>query len=316
VSEDVRARLYALTEQPERWEKNLTAWAEHNRPFKTEVEGRAAPDANEEYLLYQFLLGAWPLGMELPSPEFIDRMRGTMRKAVSEAKVNTNWVQPNKPWLEAMDRFVTRLLDPDSGFLPLFLPEARALAEHGMVNSLSQVVLKATSPGMPDFYQGTEAWEFNLVDPDNRRPVDYAARQKLLAGLDGRAPAELLAHWRDGGIKMHVTRALLRFRRKNPELFQEGDYRAVAVRGKWVANVVAFTRNLGGKTLLVVVPRFPSRVGLPPIGKLWGDTRLDLVLPEGGAMDLLSGAALGERNAPRLADLCAVLPCAAVVVGT
>ena len=317
VSEDVRARLYALTERPERWEANLAAWAAHNRPFKTEVEGqgRLAPDANEEYLLYQYLLGAWPPGMEVPSPEFAERMWATMRKAVSEAKVNTNWIQPNQPWLEAVDRFLARLLDPASGFLALFLPEARALAEHGMVNSLSQVVLKATSPGMPDFYQGNEGWQFDLVDPDNRRPVDYAARQALLAGLDRRAPAELLANWADGGIKLHLTRALLRFRRDHPALFQEGDYRPVAARGPWAENVVAFTRTRGGETLLAVVPRFPSRVGLPPVGDAWGDTRLEVRLPEGAAADLFTGAPLLERDSPRLADLLAVLPCAVVAIG-
>ncbi|MDE1169738.1 MAG: malto-oligosyltrehalose synthase [Verrucomicrobium sp.] len=310
VSEDVRARLYALSERPGRWREILGAWSAHNRPFKTVVDGRLAPDANEEYLLYQVLLGAWAPGAEEADADFVSRMKGYMRKAVSEAKVNTNWVYPNEAWLAAVENFVERILAPAGRFLPLFLPEARLLAEHGMVNSLAQTTLKLAAPGMPDIYQGNEVWDFSLVDPDNRRPIDFAARQALLSGLAGRTPEDLLSGWQDGGIKLHLTRTLLQLRRRFPALFQQGEYRPVLAEGPLAEHVVAFTRAWEGKTLTVAVPRLPGNVGLPPVGEKWRETRL--LWEETDGVELFTGRPV---RGGRLSEWLAAFPCAAVLGG-
>ena len=179
----------------------------------------------------------------------------------------------------AVSAFVAKILDPVSGsrFLKTFVPLATQLARLGMVNSLTQVVLKMTVPGVPDFYQGNELWDFSLVDPDNRRPVDYEKRKTMLAALDVRPSApELLESWTDGRIKLFVTRELLHFRRAHPELFKGGTYVPVSVTGDFPASVVAFTREANGQRLLVCVPRLSSRVGFPPVGNRWKKTALEL----------------------------------------
>ncbi len=320
MSEDVRARIYALSEDPERWDATVRAWSRHNRRFKTGMdEGRSAPDANEEFLLYQALLGAWPLEGGA-TPDFIARIKAMLRKAISEAKTNSNWIYPHRGWMEAADRFVDALLDPANGFLALFQPEAERIARLGMVNSLAQVTLKLTSPGVPDLYQGNEVWDFSLVDPDNRRPVDFERRKQLAASLEKRSPAELLENWKDGGIKLHLTRMLLRFRREHPHLFQEGDYEAIRARGPWAERIVAFRRQLKpeeGKnplTLWVVAPRLSGAVGTPPIGAAWRETALETELPE-GVTDLLSGRPIAAGAHRPLAEILAVLPCAVLVAG-
>ncbi|HTO03905.1 MAG TPA: malto-oligosyltrehalose synthase, partial [Opitutus sp.] len=172
LGEDVRARLYALSEIPHEWHDALTEWHEINQQHKTTVDGRSAPDVSEEYRLYQVLLGVWPAEDADPTEAFCARLREHLRKAVNEARQNTTWIQPNEAWLQAGDRFIDRILDQDTGreFLAAFRPVARRLAHLGMINSLAQVVLKSMSPGVPDFYQGAELWELSLVDPDNRRP--------------------------------------------------------------------------------------------------------------------------------------------------
>ena len=151
-----------------------------------------------------------------------------MAKALKEAKLNTSWVQPNETWDAAMADFIARILDPSprNRFLESFIPLAEEIARMGAINSLSQTLLKLTSPGVPDIYQGNEIWDFSLVDPDNRRPVDYAKRKKMLDALKGATPEELLDNWSDGRIKLFLTHRLLTFRRENPELFRDGSYRA------------------------------------------------------------------------------------------
>ena len=181
LGEDVRARLYALSEIPHEWRDALEDWRELNQRHKTIVDGRVAPEAAEEYRWYQVLLGAWPADDADSDEEFRGRMREHVRKAVNEARRNTSWIQPNEAWLEAGDRFIDRILNEDTGreFLASFRVRARRLAHLGMVNSLAQLVLKSTSPGVPDFYQGSELWELSLVDPDNRRPVDFDRREEM-----------------------------------------------------------------------------------------------------------------------------------------
>ena len=257
VAEDVRARLIALSELPERWEASLQRWATANRELKTQLDDRLAPDANEEYLLYQILLGAWPLREEEVDDVFRERIKSYMRKALSESKLNTNWASPNEPWMKACDDFVEALLRRDraGAFWDDFVPFAEEIAWRGMNLALVQIALKATVPGVPDFYQGTEIWDFSLVDPDNRRPVDYTLRRELLATLGKSSPQDLFGSWQDGRIKMHVIRSLLRYRREHPALFSRGAYTPVAVSGAEADRVVAFLRQENGENLLVVALR-------------------------------------------------------------
>lgn len=311
LGEDVRARLYALSEIPHEWRDCLSEWRELNQRHKSNVDGRNAPDANEEYRLYQILLGAWPANDAEPDASFRDRLREHVRKSVNEARRNTSWVQPNEPWLQAGDRFLDRILDADTGreFLASFRPRARRLAHLGMVNSLTQVVLKATSPGVPDFYQGSELWDLSLVDPDNRRPVDFAVRAGMLKKPDASLNwPELLRDWRSGEIKLQVTRAMLGIRREHAEIFQFGDYRALETKGRFAEHVVAFARSARDKTVVVVVPRLTSELGCPPLGLVWDDTMV--VLPPGAG--IWKNAVTGRVHAAELeagvAGLFAELP--------
>lgn len=314
VSDDVRARLYALSEIPDEWRTWLNEWRTLNAPAKQLVDGRAAPDANEEYELYQILLGAWPLDDALPDDALRQRIRAHMHKAVNEAKLNTTWAKPNEPWLAACDQFINTILDPErgAGFLASFRPKAARLAHLGMVNSLAQLALKITAPGVPDVYQGCETWDFSLVDPDNRRPVDFDARRALLGGLAQRAPRDLLRDWRDGGIKLQVARTLLRFRREQRQLFAAGDYTALATRGRFADRVVAFARTHGPQRICVLVPRLTARLGCPPLGLVWDDTSVEL---GGGGpwRDLLTGRVIAPSAPLALAEAFAELPLAVLV---
>lgn len=290
-SEDVRARIAALSELPQEWKQGLVRWSRLNRQYKTVVHGEYAPDNNEEYLLYQIILGTWPLNplSEEEHATWIARIQDYMTKAIKEAKSNSSWIQPNDAWDEAVRRFVAKVLTrgnpkkelPKYGlgvnhFLRAIEPFAEKVCYLGALNSLTQLILKLTVAGVPDIYQGNEIWDYSLVDPDNRRPVDYAKRRQMLAALDGTEPKELLTQWRDEGrIKLFITRALLRHRREFPQLYSEGSYEPLPVEGQFAEHVIAFQRKYKDQTLVVVVPRFTSKLGLtPPIGPMWGDTRL------------------------------------------
>jgi len=285
-SEDVRARMVAISELPQVWRRSLSRWRTLNRPFKQIIDDAEAPDRNEEYLLYQILLGTWPTEPfgEMPDDareKYIDRIRQYMAKALKEAKVNTSWIRPNEQWDSAMSNFVSRILEksPKNKFLPSFTPVAEEIARLGAINSLSQLLLKLTAPGVPDIYQGNEIWDYSLVDPDNRRPVDYARRQKMLDGLRNAHAAQLLASWPDGRIKLFSTQRLLLFRRNHLELFQSGSYLPLSVAGTFAECCVGFTREHEDRFILVLAPRLTSRIGFPPLGDRWGDTSVQL--PEG-----------------------------------
>ncbi|HSV62029.1 MAG TPA: malto-oligosyltrehalose synthase, partial [Chthoniobacterales bacterium] len=232
-SEDVRARILAISEVPQLWRSSLQRWRTINRRWKQKLDDVFAPDPNEEYLFYQTLLGSWPLGATEASREYIERIQAYMAKALKEAKMNTSWIQPNEQWDSAMSDFVARVLDPSpkNKFLPTFLPVAEEIARLGAINSLSQLALKLTVPGVPDIYQGNELWDFSLVDPDNRRPVDYKRRAEMLDSLTGTAPEELLQSWPDGRIKLFLTQRLLRLRRDHAALFQQGKYMPLTASG-------------------------------------------------------------------------------------
>jgi (1->4)-alpha-D-glucan 1-alpha-D-glucosylmutase len=297
VAEDVRARLFALSELPERWAAALPRWSAANRDFKTTIGEAAAPDANEEYLLYQILLGAWPLEEGGVDAVFVERIKNYLRKALAESKANTNWSAPNEPWMKAADAFVEAILDRGraAAFWHDFTPFAAEIAWRGMNLSLAQVALKATVPGMPDFYQGTELWDFSLVDPDNRRPVDYARRRELLATLEKSPVEELLAAWPDGRIKLHVIRSILRHRREFPALYARGSYAPVTIAGATASRFVAFLRQDGEEILLVVAARHLGGEETRDFQRICGDAMLELPATPAAWQDLLSPRQVAGR---------------------
>jgi (1->4)-alpha-D-glucan 1-alpha-D-glucosylmutase len=317
-SEDVRARIAAISEVPQLWRSSLQRWRVINRRWKRRVEEETAPDANEEYLFYQTLLGTWPVDAvgraeAAATPEYIERIQAYMAKALKEAKLNTSWIQPNEQWDSAMNEFVARVLDasPKNKFLPAFLPITEEIARLGAINSLSQVALKLTAPGVPDIYQGNEIWDFSLVDPDNRRPVDYERRREMLRSLETASPAELLEQWPDGRIKLLLTQRLLRFRREHPLLFEHGTYSPLTVTGAFADNCIAFAREHEGNWIVVVVPRLSSRVGFPSIGEKWQDTAVELTasLAREGSQELFARRDLqSKENKLRLSEALAVFP--------
>ncbi len=315
-SEDVRARMAVISEIPDLWRRSLGRWRTLNRRWKRRIDESEAPDADEEYLLYQTLLGTWPLQpfLELDDAargEYVSRIQQYMAKALHEAKQNTSWIQPNEPWDAAMADFVARLLDPAprNRFLAHFIPVAEEIARAGAINSLSQTLLKLTSPGVPDIYQGNEIWDFSLVDPDNRRPVDYAKRKKMLDDLSEAVPEDLLGNWKDGRIKLYLTHRLLTFRRDHPELFHRGSYQPLSLTGGHADCCIAFARKFEGQGLIVLAPRLSSRLGFPPIGDAWSDTTVQLPVGLQAGRDLFTGECRAGKNSElQLASAFARLP--------
>jgi len=292
-SEDVRARINALSELPGEWQNALARWTRLNSSKKAVVEDQPAPDRNDECLLYQTLLGAWPAEPLTPEAhvQFRERIAAYMQKATKEAKVHTSWVNPNEEYDAAVQTFVHRLLpeNRDDPFLQELLALQRRVAFFGYFNSLAQVLLKMTCPGVPDLYQGTELWDFSLVDPDNRRPVDYRKHRQILAVLRGRIDGaghdltqltrELLADLSDGRIKLFLIYQTLNFRRKHEEIFAHGDYLLLEAVGSKRDHVCAFARTFGDGALIVAIPRLVVRlaggVERPPLeAEVWGETRL------------------------------------------
>jgi (1->4)-alpha-D-glucan 1-alpha-D-glucosylmutase len=268
-SEDVRARIDVLSEVPDEWRAAVRRWARLNARHKTAVRDRPAPDANDEYLYYQTLIGAWPMGDGLPDPSFQARMARYMEKAIKEAKLHTSWINPEQAYDAAVQRFVERTLD--GAHSRAFLESARAFKRHiertGQHNALGQVVLKLASPGVADFYQGGELWDLSLVDPDNRRPVDLAARLALLDRLDRQARRDpvrlcrsLARHMTDGRVKLYLTAQGLRLRRRRAGLFRQGDYRPLDVDGPLEQRLVAFARHHQGAWVVAAAPRLVHRL--------------------------------------------------------
>ncbi len=289
-SEDVRARLLALTEIAGEWEEALATWSERNACHRIRVEGRDVPAPSEEVDLYQTLLGAWPLEAERPEPEFRNRLRGYLEKALREAKAHTSWHDPDDAYEGAVRAFLDAVLD-DQGFLDAFSPLCGRLARLGAANSLSQTLLALLSPGVPDRYQGTELWEFRLVDPDNRRPVDFERRRALLDELDRAAAADrvglaerLMESWRDGRVKLWLTAEALRLRRRHSDLFARGGYMPLTVEGERAEHLCGFARRHADGWVLAVVPRLTAALGCGDrLAALttasWGSTRIRL--PDG-----------------------------------
>lgn len=320
-SEDVRARVSVLSELPGDWQRNVGRWARLNRAKKVIVDGEPAPSRNDEYLLYQTLVGAWPLdrldGGDLS--EFRDRIRDYMLKAVREAKVHTSWVNTNADYEEAVAQFVDQLMSGSGNrFLTDFLPFARRVARLGLFNALSQLLLKLAAPGVPDIYQGNELWEFALVDPDNRRPVDYARREALLGEIergwnDGDRTdfaQALLEHLEDGRIKLFVTWRLLQLRRRLGDLFTTGEYLPLTSDGRFGDYLCAFARRDGEHTVIALAPRWFGRLLIDthlPLGPVWEDTQI--TLPEPGQWhNLLTGETIDTADTALLADLLGTFP--------
>ena len=288
-SEDVRARIDVLSEVARVWEKHLLQWSTWNQSLKRAVGDIAAPDRNDEMLLYQTLLGAWPLAEE-EVPAFLDRLKQYVIKAVREAKVHTSWTNPNSSYEGALLRFTESLfLAPGCRrFRKDFLTFQKTIAYYGALNSMAQVLLKFAAPGAPDFYQGTELWDFSLVDPDNRRPVDFGLRQRVLEDMRRRESAgrvqlgrSLLSSWEDGRIKLYTTYKAVNLHRVHPNLFLNGEYIPLEAVGPKKEHVCAFARRYGRVWGLVAVPRLVTKLsppGRPPLGaRTWRTTAL--VLP-------------------------------------
>jgi (1->4)-alpha-D-glucan 1-alpha-D-glucosylmutase len=334
--EDVRARLHVLSEIPDQWEEAVLHWQEQNRPLLHEVEGDYAPNASEQYLLYQTLVGTWPAvrGGAAVREAYCRRMVDYMRKALREAKLHTSWTSPSTAYEEAVDEFVRHLVTGAAG--KTFRKELGQLVERiaaaGAVNGLAQLLLKIAMPGVPDFYQGTEFWDFNLVDPDNRRPVDFDRRRTALATLrrryresPARLAAELAADWTAPETKMFVAWRGLEVRRELADVCQRGDYVPLAAAGVRAPSVFAAARRLDNRWLAIVVPRHIQCIrcsgeATQPLGALgqidWQDATITLADCAGGWRNQLTGEPLTSRAADsgmcefRVADLLTPLPVA------
>jgi (1->4)-alpha-D-glucan 1-alpha-D-glucosylmutase len=298
LSEDVRARLDVLSEIPEEWATAIAEWARENEEHRQTVNGRPVPDANEEYLIYQALMGLWPTNpSELPS--ISRRLQEYAIKATREAMVHTRWTEPNAEHERAVCDFIQRILSRQTGspFLESVARLHRKVAHAGAINGLGLTLLKIASPGVPDFYQGSELWNLSLVDPDNRRPVDFSIRTEAFRSLIARARLdpvcnirEMWKNWSDGGVKLFTIWKALCCRRQYAELFREGEFIPVEVAGGRSRHLISFLRQRGSEQALIAIPRWTA-------GHLDGD---DCTLPEGfwadTALQLPPGSPLCWRN--------------------
>ncbi len=309
LGEDTRARINVLSEIPGEWSREVSRWMRMNRTHRTLIDGEPAPDRNDEYRFYQALVGIWPPEaassrttragdrLQLDLGDIVERLRGYMLKAVKEAKRHTSWLTPNEEYEQAVARFVDRVLSGPGGakFLPAVATLAGRVARVGMINGLAQAALKIGSPGVPDFYQGSELWDLSLVDPDNRRPVDFERRRRFLDSLDAllglgstertAAVAELMTRWEDGRIKMLVTAVGLRLRREWPDVFLSGRYVPLVTDVTVPSGLMAFARTLDARAALFVAPRLmaPLVIGagansktVPLGGDAWKTSRIIL----------------------------------------
>jgi (1->4)-alpha-D-glucan 1-alpha-D-glucosylmutase len=292
-SEDVRARIDVLSEMPDLWRLHLRDWKRFNRSCKRTINDRPAPSPNDEYFLYQTLLGAWPSQPVVDEDDWKqlrERIEAYMLKALREAKENTSWINRNEEYENAVSSFVRALLNPHkkNKFLADFMSFQQRIAELGVWNSLSQTILKLTSPGVPDIYQGNELWNLSLVDPDNRRPVDYVLRRQTFDAIRSRwsdpnesVVEDLLHSPQDGRLKMYAIWRILCLRRHHPSLFSQGEYATLSVEGAKAHNLIAFSRKVNAAIAVVIVPRLVfgllGNSAVPPIGpQVWDDTRVSL----------------------------------------
>ncbi len=297
--EDVRMRINVLSEFASEWSAALKEWQEINRPFIVESDGEELPSRNDQYLFYQTVVGVWPVNGKLEEANLSERLSLYMRKATKEAKIHTSWISPNEEYDEAVQRFIAGAL-AQTQFIEGVSRFAATIARAGFINSLAQLLLKLTTPGVPDIYQGNELWDFSLVDPDNRRPVDYEQRREALESLHSiESPGSLLGRCEDGRIKLFLLQSGLQLRNGMPELFADGRYWPIEASGERAKNLVAFIRAERNDAVLVVVPRLVGRELSEknpfPLGKeFWGDSAIGLpaMLMGRRAVDILSGRKL------------------------
>ena len=312
-SEDVRARINVLSEIPQQWFERVNHWRSCNAHHRATVDDLIAPDANEEYLLYQTLLGAWPLESDAQKSgvpaDFVERIQNYMVKAGHEAKRHSSWLNPDLAYDQAIRSFVAVILDERASqpFLDDFRAFERRVSHFGLLNSLCQTLVKLVAPGVADTFQGTEIWDFSLVDPDNRRPVDIERRQRMLGAVKQAIAAqpgdrsqlcrELVASKDDGRVKLFLHHVVLHVRRSRPGLFATGDYQPLEVEGANSAYVVGFSRSLGDQKAVVAFPRLWTRL-LPTAASTDADAAA-AALPENRALpdshaDHRPGAALAR----------------------
>ena len=293
--EDVRARINVLSEMPALWRSRLSRWHKLNKKRARLVEDQSVPDRNEEILLYQTLIGTWPFGPidDEGYRRYRDRIQAYATKALKEAKVHTSWLDQSHAYEEAFREFIDAILDRTrpNPFLDDFIPFQEKISHYGIYNSLSQVLLKTAAPGVPDFYQGTELWDLNLVDPDNRGRIDFEERTRLLSDLERmvneagpdrtRLTENLLESRSDGRIKLYVTMSALRHRRERGSLFREGSYLPLEGKGEKKDHLFGFARGWRDQEIIAVIPLRVARLipepSVPPLGKkVWGETWIEI----------------------------------------
>jgi (1->4)-alpha-D-glucan 1-alpha-D-glucosylmutase len=340
LGEDTRARVAAISERPDEWQRAVLRWSRLARQARGKAYGEPAPDRNDEYRFYQVLAGIWPPAaddapIETAAPaDFVERLQQYMDKASREAKLHTSWINPNQAYDTAMRDFVQDVLAGRTArrFLPEFVPFARSLARAGAANSLSQLLIKIAAPGVPDFYQGTELWDLTLVDPDNRRPVDFDLRCRLARELeplvraarsgDERAAtrvAALLDQWPDGRIKLFTTLAGQSVRRDCCDLFVYGRYVPLLTHLPPHTEVLAFARVDDGGGAVAIAPTLTRALGAPgfAVGEVWKDARLEVpaALHESELLNVLTGERVakvreGDNQYLELRDVLRTLPIA------
>ena len=321
--EDARARLNVLSEIPEQWGEQVKKWSEINRSQKNNVRGKEVPVPNDEYFFYQALIGTYPFD-ENENSTFLERIKDYMLKSVREAKTQTAWLRPDSAYEEGFLGFVEKVLKPSESnqFLKELLPFQKRIADYGIFNSLSQTLLKYTAPGVPDTYQGTEFWDLSMVDPDNRRPVDYEQRISVLKDIKQKSQTdnlklidELMSSKKDGKIKLFITHQVLQARKEQLEVFQKGEYLPLEVVGKFKDHIVAFARSFENTTAIAIAPRFLTSLIAPnenPLGeKVWADTQLQL--PQGFSAswrDIFTGQTLTGNGTIAIAQVLQHFPVA------
>lgn len=322
-SEDLRARLNVISEIPDEWEAQVRTWIELNRSHKIEADGRIIPDGNDEYALYQSLVGAYPFD-ETEYPLFVERVKQFAVKAVREAKVHTAWLRPDSAYEDGFVEFVSKILtdSEDNQFLKQLRSFQQKVAFYGMFNSLSQTLIKITSPGLPDFYQGTELWDLSLVDPDNRRPVDYEKRIKFLQDIKQCSQEDILSLIEelkttpeDGRMKLFLIYQGLSVRKQYLEVYQQGSYIPLEITGDYAQHILAFGRAYGQQIIITVVPRFLTNLVEPkqfPLGeKIWKDTAIKI--PEDWTKDwknTMTHQLISGHHSLKVGDILTVFPVA------
>ncbi|MCX5871781.1 MAG: malto-oligosyltrehalose synthase [Deltaproteobacteria bacterium] len=321
--EDVRARINVLSEMPDDWLRKIRTWIKINRGKKKRVRGLAVPDRNDEYFLYQTIIGAFPFS-DAEYPDFIERIKEYIVKAVREAKIHTAWLKPDIEYEDAYVSFAEKILarSGDDAFLKELIPFTKRVAHFGMLNSLSQTLIKITSPGVPDFYQGTELWDLSLVDPDNRRPVDFEKRRAMLASIRehedthiSRLIQDLLSTIEDGKIKLFLIYRALKARRGHREIFRKGAYVPLESAGRFRSHVIAFARRYHQQWAIVIAPRLLSHLvqeGDFPLGRqVWQDT--EVIMPDWSPLEwrnVITNEVLSAGSALPVGDLLHSFPVA------